>query len=76
MNSVTATLAATTSICSRITRRMSVQIRLESDGMMTEAQLMHALDGGPTGCAYCGAMFDANPGDCYCGSCLTKFYGI
>ena len=44
--------------------------------MMTNDQLMHALDGGPVECIYCGETFTANPGDCYCGGCLHKLYGI
>jgi hypothetical protein len=43
---------------------------------MTEDEFMTMITGGPTGCAYCGEVFDADPGDCYCGPCLTKFYGI
>ena len=53
---------------------MNDELMERNERMLT--QIMRAIEGGRTECAYCGTVFDANPGDCYCGDCLTKFYGI
>lgn len=43
-----------------------------SDRMLN--QIMRAIEGGPTGCYYCGVTFEGQPGDVYCEHCFAEFY--